>query len=127
MKSTRSKKIMVLVIMILAVTAGVWYFIRRRKTAEKPSGEISLPPTSPPAGGGKSNTGIKTPEGAGAFPLTTGSKGTYVTALQQLLKDKGQNIAVDGVFGPKTKAALTKVFKLYSVPDVATFNKLFGR
>jgi len=38
--------------------------------------------------------------------LRQGSGGAAVRELQQLLKSKGHNVAVDGSFGPKTKAAV---------------------
>jgi peptidoglycan hydrolase-like protein with peptidoglycan-binding domain len=40
--------------------------------------------------------------------LREGSKGAAVTQLQNLLRNKGYNIAADGDFGPKTEAAVKK-------------------
>jgi hypothetical protein len=40
--------------------------------------------------------------------LREGSKGAAVTQLQNLLRNKGYNIAADGAFGPKTEAAVKK-------------------
>jgi peptidoglycan hydrolase-like protein with peptidoglycan-binding domain len=40
--------------------------------------------------------------------LRNGSKGPAVTQLQNLLRNKGYNIAADGDFGPKTEAAVKK-------------------
>ncbi|MDY7229875.1 peptidoglycan-binding protein [Hyalangium rubrum] len=40
--------------------------------------------------------------------LREGARGASVTQLQNLLRNKGYNIAADGVFGPKTEAAVKK-------------------
>jgi peptidoglycan hydrolase-like protein with peptidoglycan-binding domain len=40
--------------------------------------------------------------------LREGAKGASVTQLQNLLRNKGYNIAADGDFGPKTEAAVKK-------------------
>lgn len=46
--------------------------------------------------------------------LSTGSKGTHVKQLQQTLKSKGYDPGpIDGIYGPKTKAAV-KAFQLAS-------------
>ncbi|MGC4121194.1 MAG: peptidoglycan-binding domain-containing protein [Myxococcales bacterium] len=43
---------------------------------------------------------------AGRASLRRGMSGESVRALQQLLKDSGQSLAVDGAFGPQTDAAV---------------------
>jgi peptidoglycan hydrolase-like protein with peptidoglycan-binding domain len=40
--------------------------------------------------------------------LREGARGAGVTQLQNLLRNKGYNIAADGIFGPKTEAAVRK-------------------
>lgn len=40
--------------------------------------------------------------------LTVGSRGGSVRALQQALNDQGASIAVDGIFGPETRAAVVR-------------------
>lgn len=127
---TSKKKIIGITVMILALAAAAWWFFRQRaKKATGIQGDNASPSgQSPPlpAAGNSANQGTRPTAAPGDFPLTVGSKNKYVKALQQLLKEKGQNIAVDGSFGPKTKAALTRVFHIYSVKDLAAFNNLFG-
>ncbi|HEY3447762.1 MAG TPA: peptidoglycan-binding domain-containing protein [Myxococcales bacterium] len=48
---------------------------------------------------------------AGRGALRRGMSGDSVRDLQQLLKDSGQSLAVDGVFGPQTEAAV-RAFQL---------------
>lgn len=43
---------------------------------------------------------------ASGYPLKKGSRNGNVTTLQQALVNLGQNIVIDGIFGPKTEAAL---------------------
>lgn len=71
--------------------------------------EINVGPSSPliakvakKVGGGGGN-----PPPASPWPtLKQGSSGFRVTVLQDLLRHRGHTIAVDGVFGSKTKAAV---------------------
>lgn len=127
---TNRKKIAVILVMVLALAAAAWWFIRQRRAKTITNDPTGKSPGQPfPAGGGagtSANQGTK-PPASGDFPIGVGSRGKYVTAIQQLLKDKGQKIAVDGIFGPKTKEALTRVFKIYSVQDIKQFNGLFGK
>lgn len=72
------------------------------------------PTTEGPATEGPSTEGPATPEPAtpdvqvdlGTGLLREGSRGASVRALQQLLADLGQRIAVDGIFGRGTRAAV---------------------
>lgn len=41
-----------------------------------------------------------------AAPLTIGSRGQDVSKLQQALKDRGYQVAVDGIYGTQTKEAV---------------------
>ena len=124
-------KIITVIILVIAAAAGVYWYIRRKTNSDPEqsttaggNGGSSAPAGSKPAG---SSAPAPVPTD-NAFPLATGSRGKYVLALQQLLKDKYKaSIAVDGVFGPKTKEALTRAFKIYSVKDLAEFNSLFQR
>ena len=70
--------------------------------------EINAGPSSPliakvakKVGGGGGNPASPWPT------LKQGSSGFRVTVLQDLLRHRGHAIAVDGVFGPKTKAAVS--------------------
>ncbi|WP_052737838.1 peptidoglycan-binding protein [Bacillus sp. SA1-12] len=45
--------------------------------------------------------------------LKVGSRGEAVTVLQKSLNDVGFNVAVDGIYGPQTKAAVTKFQQRY--------------
>jgi hypothetical protein len=62
--------------------------------------------------------------------LREGSRGDHVIVLQTVLRNKaGQNLVVDGVFGPATKAAVINIqrfFKLTPTPDGVVGPKTWG-
>lgn len=128
----KNKKRIVIIAMILVGAFAIYWFVWRKKAQGNQGGpladpgKVPAPSGSPQANG---NSGINPPAVSdNSFPMGTGSKGSYVKALQQLLKDKYKiALTVDGIFGPKTKAALTRAFKMYSIPDLATFNSLFTK
>jgi len=60
-----------------------------------------------------------------SFPLKRGSKGTWVTALQQALSKTTPSILIDGQFGPQTAAAL-KNAGYPEIVDETLFNKITG-
>ena len=47
--------------------------------------------------------------------LGYGSSGSWVKTLQEMLNSKGYNLAVDGIFGPKTKAAVKSYQKAHGL------------
>jgi hypothetical protein len=125
----KNKKSIVIILMVLTVAVAVYWFIWRKKSPQADVPGNNPDPINAKPGAASPNQGTNPPTAANSdFPLTTGSRGKYVTAIQQLLKDKYKiSLTVDGIFGPKTKAALTRAFKMYSVKDLATFNSLFTK
>lgn len=89
----------------------------RRLTAAAPV--APKPPARPP---------LPTGRPAGAAPvLRQGSRGVWVVYLQKLLRRDNQNIAVDGDFGPKTRAAVINVQRFFRlVPDGIVGPKTWG-
>lgn len=63
-----------------------------------------------------------------AYPiLKRGSKGTAVTLLQEKLRHLGVDIAVDGVFGPRTQRAVVDTQRFFGlVPDGVVGPKTWG-
>lgn len=75
------------------------------------------------------------PKSYPGYPLRVGSTGAPVRSLQEYLNRIGNNypaipkVAVDGNFGPKTKAAVTEFQKIFKLPptgivDEATWYKI---
>jgi len=62
------------------------------------------------------------PNGTGDFPLALGSKGPDVTALQKALGMSSDQ--QDGIFGPKTEAALLAVTRLKTVASQAAIDAI---
>jgi hypothetical protein len=106
----------------VAVTIMVGGAIYLGITAFKTSKNInnSLKPKQPATPtSGNANTASKQTTSSSAnsvyspastgFPLTLGSTGANVKALQTALNNAGQNIAVDGIFGTRTENALVAV------------------
>ena len=97
-KKTKNILIISGVILVLGVSS---YFIFRKP---KPKGNNEDTDEGDSNGGGVS---INLTQNA-SFPLKEGSKGKQVAALQRFLNDSGESLSVDGVFGNKTKNAVSK-------------------
>ena len=94
----------------LAVTAagfGVWYFLKKRKEKQQFAASIKGTTTSSSSSGVRSFSCMYSDS---SFPLKFGTCGTNVKKLQNYLNSKGSGIDTDGKFGPKTEAAVQKVF-----------------
>ena len=93
----KSTKYIVLAVLILAFIAIVYYY---RKDLFGASASTS--------------GGIPVPS---EFPLKQGSTGSKVTALQNALNARGENLVVDGSFGPLTLGALQRQFNVSEVSE----------
>lgn len=94
----------------LAVTAagfGVWYFLKKRKEKQQFAASIKGTTTSSSSSGVRSFSCMYLDS---SFPLKFGTCGTNVKKLQNYLNSKGSGLDTDGKFGPKTEAAVQKVF-----------------
>jgi peptidoglycan hydrolase-like protein with peptidoglycan-binding domain len=81
------KRKIIIVIVSIVVIATILYFVLKKK--DTPSSEV--PATNP-----------------SAFPLKKGSTGPEVIQVQKYLNQKySAGLAVDGIWGPKTNAAVT--------------------
>ena len=111
----KKKIIIISVILILVCIFGYMYY-RKRKNA-KETGE------STKANPGKGSAGTtKTPETPakestdGVYPWKDGTKGNNVAGIQNGLNaafDAG--LTVDGIFGPKTQAALKRYLEISTI------------
>lgn len=94
----------------LTVTAagfGVWYFLKKRKEKQQFAASIKGTTTSSSSSGVRSFSCMHSDS---SFPLKFGTCGTNVKKLQNYLNSKGSELDTDGKFGPKTEAAVQKVF-----------------
>lgn len=95
-------------LLIIAVIIGLlWWMSSNNKAAAQT--------TTPPAGGGSTTVAIDRNK-----KLQNGTRGKEVEILQAHLNSKGADLAVDGIFGPKTKAAL----EMYYDKAVVTLSDL---
>jgi len=109
-------------VVVIIISITLWYFTKK-KTAT-PAG------TASGAGSGAtSNTKQETAQASG-FPLKSGSKGALVKTLQAKMnewmnyyyftlstKPASQQLAVDGVFGPKTQEFANIIFSSSAVSE----------
>lgn len=121
MKALAKNKILILLVVLVVIAAVVFW--PRKKTKNIPVyGETNNPnnnPTTPapvhhtPAAPGKPYTPVS-PSIRGVFPLKNGSRNEYVKHLQEVLNwsndyyKLGGTLKVDGVYGPKSIAAMSK-------------------
>lgn len=104
----KNKKIMAAIVAVIAI-AAVFVFVRKRKNeseetaaeaASQPKGSFGLPVASFPL----------TPYSqTGAYSAAKGSYGQQIANLQKICNNKfGENLTVDGKFGPKSEEAFAK-------------------
>lgn len=114
-----TKQITILVIVLLVILGLYLYFkkkpssITNTSTTTSQPKTVQIPSTTPAANPTGSQSMV--------FPLHQGSNGFEVQELQTYLNSQGQNLTVDGSFGPATLAALQAVMGMSTV-DQSTFN-----
>ena len=96
----KTKNILIISGVILALGVAS-YFIFKKPKPEDNNGDTDEGDSN---GGGVSTNLTQN----ASFPLKVGSKGKQVAALQRFLNDSGESLSVDGVFGNKTKTAVSK-------------------
>ncbi|MCR9171914.1 MAG: hypothetical protein NXI10_05450 [bacterium] len=99
---------------VIAVSAGIYYFVSRSKNAEEPTKDFEpQTPSTPPAPTQPTVTPrTNSSYSSSKFPLRRGSRGQYVRQLQQALVARyGSSIlpryGVDGDWGSETTNALS--------------------
>ncbi|MBR2461415.1 MAG: peptidoglycan-binding protein, partial [Clostridia bacterium] len=107
------------------VGKATWYRIQYIYNAVKRLSELN-------------SEGLKYEEVARQYPgeLTEGDRGEYISLLQYLLSYIGlyesslPSIAIDGIFGPRTRAAVEAAQELFGLPvtgsvDIATYTAIY--
>ena len=115
LKSISPKTWIIIAIVLVIIIAIIIYVKNKNKESTEKLNKIG--------GNLPDNLNNSTPRSI--FPLVYGSRGEEVKSLQRYLKSKGQNIGntgpaldgVDGVWGPKTDAAVMAVFKKTSISE----------
>jgi len=124
----------------VAVVGSAIFAIKTMGKKDKPSPDNELPSDR----NVNEDLGIGASTGGGwisdkVYPIRQGSKGSIVEALQKLLVAAGQDISVDGYWGPQTNQAFTAFFgkdqvksdsdlintvlsKVYQLPNVKPVN-----
>jgi hypothetical protein len=105
----KPKKIIIAIVITITL-AAIFYFLYTKflKPATSTDDNQDDKPSPP---------GTK-PQGNKEFPLKQGSKGLKVKQLQAGLNIKDNaGLDVDGIFGPKTEAALEKYYKIKTLSE----------
>ena len=129
MKAKPNKKVFFIIALIIAAAAAAFFIIRRKRKVEGLSNRAPAKNYSSVRPGKEAPPSQVEPAAtASDFPLKRGSRGKYVTVIQQHMKDKHrQPLKVDGIFGPKTEAALKKVYGITVIDTISQFNSLFKK
>lgn len=110
------KTIMIISVLAAAFTAWIVIFPDKnplKKLLKKPGDTPAQNPASQPINTGANNPGSFMPpapdtKDLAGFPLSQGSRGAYVSAMQAALNNRfGSALVVDGIFGPKTYKAIS--------------------
>ena len=99
----KTKTIIIILVIVLVLAAGVWFFAKKQTDTTTTTGTSG---TGAGTGGTGSGTAkVTEPE---KMPLVQGSTGTLVKDIQTALNSKYKaGLTVDGIWGPKTQAALS--------------------
>lgn len=101
-------------------TIGIGFYLYKiLKPATNPVDDLDIPEI-PPTSGGTSSGNVIIPSSNAIFPLSIGSRGELVKALQRKL-----GITADGIFGNQTNTAIQRAG--YPVPlSEVNYNKILG-
>jgi hypothetical protein len=112
----KMKKQYIYILVIAAVVVG--FLVWKRKRNQNKEAALIRTEVEP-------ETQTETPGYMGSVDqnriLGMGSRGQEVRVLQGILNDKGESIAIDGIFGKNTLNALQKHFGVSEI----TLNKLY--
>lgn len=113
------KKITLFAVIITALVAIIWYFVRRKTdttTTQNTDNEATAG-----ASGSLINLLDSLPEGK--FPLKKGTTSKEVFFMQAYFnKEKGEKLTLDGNWGSKTQAAFIKYFTGAELNEMAYLN-----
>lgn len=102
----KNKKLLIGIVIVVILAVVIYFAWRSYKIKKRQKALYNVKPegTTPTTNG---NGGSSYSD---SFPLKQGSRGNNVTALQYAINEGcpevGENIAVDGIFGPQTAAAV---------------------
>jgi hypothetical protein len=110
------KKPLIIIGLLVAILAAYWYAFGNPvkkifgtagtgTNSGTSANNTTTPGTSP---GGNFHNTADVVQDANGFPLMVGSNNTYVSEIQTALNNRfGSDLTVDGVFGEKTRKALS--------------------
>jgi hypothetical protein len=94
----------IIIIVVFAVIFGFLFWKRQDII------NAIIPPSAPTDNGNKDDKKNLNPKKDDSFPLAQGSRGERVKKLQQIVNKKtGAGLAEDGIYGPKTSEAFSRV------------------
>lgn len=100
----KKNKIIIVIIGLLIIGAIVYFLIKKKKAASLATSGASVS-----SGSSSSASTSAASVGASVFPLKKGSTGPEVKQVQKYLNQKyNAGLATDGIWGPKTDAAVTQ-------------------
>ncbi len=106
LKAVTPKQWIIVAIIVVLLIIIILYFKNKNKAAQ-----IEAAKTAP-----KVVVNVAPPAVTqSAFPLKQGSKGAEVKVVQSYLNTKGENLVVDGIWGPLTQASVIKVLKVNEI------------
>lgn len=117
----KNKKMMIAFAVLLVAVVAAFLVVRKRRnkeeddTSDNPTGMNGIVSSLI---ANQATFPLRPYSVAGQYSPSAGSMGNQITDLQRLCNNKyGENLDVDGKYGPKTEAAFKKHFKMEVITE----------